>query len=71
MDRPQQKGLYDPRNEHDACGVGFVANIKNRKSHPVDEQGPQIQTNHQPHATTPPAPLLGDGAGTPNQRPDT
>ena len=39
MDRPQQKGLYDPRNEHDACGVGFVANIKNRKSHAIVEQG--------------------------------
>ena len=30
MDRPQQEGLYDPGIEHDACGVGFVVNIKNR-----------------------------------------
>ena len=32
--KPHQ-GLYDPRHEHDACGVGFVANIKGRKSHEV------------------------------------
>ena len=31
----RDKGLYDPRNEHDACGVGFVANIKGRKSHDI------------------------------------
>ena len=42
MDGPQQEGLYDPRNEHDACGVGFVVNIKNRKSHAIVEQGLQI-----------------------------
>ena len=33
MGLPAKQGLYDPRNEHDACGVGFVANIKGRKSH--------------------------------------
>ena len=30
---PQKQGLYDPRNEHDACGVGFIVNIKGRKTH--------------------------------------
>ena len=29
---PERQGLYDPRNEHDACGMGFVANIKGEKS---------------------------------------
>ena len=32
---PPKQGLYDPRNEHDACGIGFLANIKNRKSHDI------------------------------------
>ena len=35
LEAPERQGLYDPRNEHDACGVGFVANIKGRKSHEV------------------------------------
>ena len=35
MGSPAGPGLYDPRNEHDACGVGFVANIKGRKSHDI------------------------------------
>jgi len=36
---PPAQGLYDPANEHDACGVGFVANIKGRKSHAIIENG--------------------------------
>ena len=36
---PPKQGLYDPRNEHDSCGVGFVANIKGRKSHEVVTAG--------------------------------
>ena len=35
MGLPPKQGLYDPRNEHDACGVGFVANIKGGKSHEI------------------------------------
>ena len=35
MDLPEKQGLYDPRNEHDSCGVGFVADIKGRKSHAI------------------------------------
>ena len=31
--RNKKEGLYDPRNEHDACGLGFIANIKGKKSH--------------------------------------
>ncbi|WP_099221892.1 glutamate synthase large subunit [Listeria costaricensis] len=36
---PKKHGLYDPRNEHDACGIGFVANIKHRATHKIVEQG--------------------------------
>ncbi len=39
---PQQQGLYDPRQEHDACGVGFVAHIKGDRSHDIVRQGLQI-----------------------------
>ena len=35
MGLPGRQGLYDPRNEHDSCGIGFVANIKGRKSHDI------------------------------------
>ena len=36
---PCEQGLYHPDREHDACGVGFVANIKGAKSHAIVEQG--------------------------------
>ena len=36
---PKAQGLYDPRNEHDACGVGFVANMKGVKSHQIVKDG--------------------------------
>ena len=39
------KGLYNPRNEHDACGIGFVANIKNKKSHQIIKDGLSILEN--------------------------
>ena len=42
---PAQQGLYDPRNEHDACGVGFVAHIKGQASHDRVSQGLQILEN--------------------------
>ena len=45
MGAPGRQGLYDPRNEHDACGVGFVANIKGRKSHEVVSAGLEILIN--------------------------
>jgi glutamate synthase (NADPH/NADH) large chain len=35
MQEVLKQGLYDPKNEHDACGVGFVVNIKGRKSHDI------------------------------------
>ena len=36
---PNAQGLYDPANEHDNCGIGFVAHIKGQKSHDIIERG--------------------------------
>ncbi|MDX9997440.1 MAG: glutamate synthase large subunit [Phenylobacterium sp.] len=70
MGLPQQQGLYDPRNEHDACGVGFVANIKGKKSHEVIESGLQILVNLDHRGAVGADPLVGDGAGILIQIPD-
>src|SRR5690242_3353452 len=64
------RGLYDPRNEHDACGVGFVANIKGRKSHDIIERGLQILVNLDHRGAVGADPLMGDGAGCMIQTPD-
>src|ERR1039457_3199311 len=42
---PPAQGLYDPRGEHDACGIGFVANIKGQKSHDIIVKGIQVLIN--------------------------
>jgi glutamate synthase (NADPH/NADH) large chain len=70
MDIPSRQGLYDPAQEHDACGVGFVAHIKNRKSHAIVKQGLQILENLTHRGATGYDPLLGDGAGILIQLPD-
>ena len=67
---PQLQGLYDPTNEHDACGVGFVAHIQNQKSHSIVEQGLLILKNLEHRGATGYDPLLGDGAGILIQIPD-
>lgn len=67
---PQRQGLYDPIREHDACGVGFVAHIKNCKSHAIVKQGLQILSNLEHRGATGYDPLLGDGAGILLQLPD-
>ena len=64
------QGLYDPRNEHDACGVGFVAHVKGKKSHSIIEQGLKILDNLSHRGATGYDPLLGDGAGILIQLPD-
>jgi len=61
--RPGAQGLYDPQNEHDACGVGFIAHIKGRKSHAIVEQGLQILKNLTHRGAVGADPLAGDGAG--------
>ena len=42
---PRAQGLYDPANEHDNCGVGFIANIKGKKSHNIVTRGIDILCN--------------------------
>ena len=64
------QGLYDPANEHDACGVGFVAHIKGEKSHRIVEQGLQILNNLDHRGAVGADPLMGDGAGILIQMPD-
>ena len=70
MDMPQRQGLYDPANEHDACGVGFVANIKGAKSHDIIRRGLQILVNLDHRGAVGADPLVGDGAGCLIQIPD-
>ena len=70
MGLPRRQGLYDPRNEHDACGIGFVVNIRNRKSHRIIEQGLQILENLTHRGAVGADPLAGDGAGILIQMPD-
>jgi len=60
---PGRTGLYDPRNEHDACGVGFIAHMKNEKSHSIIEKGLQILQNLTHRGAVGADPLMGDGAG--------
>ena len=67
---PERQGLYDPANEHDACGVGFVAHIKGRKSHSIVQQGLQILKNLDHRGAVGADPLMGDGAGILIQIPD-
>jgi glutamate synthase (NADPH/NADH) large chain len=65
-----RQGLYDPANEHDSCGVGFVANIKGRKSHEVIGAGLKILVNLDHRGAVGADPLVGDGAGILIQIPD-
>ncbi|HJV59912.1 MAG TPA: hypothetical protein VJ743_03145, partial [Albitalea sp.] len=58
-----QRGLYDPANEHDACGVGFVAHIKGGKAHSIIEQGLKILENLDHRGAVGADKLMGDGAG--------
>jgi glutamate synthase (NADPH) large chain len=67
---PVKQGLYNPSNEHDACGVGFVAHIKGIKSHKIVQQGLELLTNLTHRGATGYDPKLGDGAGLLMQLPD-
>ncbi|MBL28443.1 MAG: glutamate synthase large subunit [Rhodospirillaceae bacterium] len=70
MALPGKQGLYDPNNEHDSCGVGFVANIKNRKSHEIVRNGLQILVNLDHRGAVGADPKAGDGSGILIQMPD-
>jgi glutamate synthase (NADPH/NADH) large chain len=67
---PERQGLYDPVHEHDACGVGFVVNIKGVASHTIIEQGLQILANLTHRGACGCDPLTGDGSGILTQMPD-
>ncbi|MEL6967634.1 MAG: glutamate synthase central domain-containing protein, partial [Pseudomonadota bacterium] len=64
-------GLYDPANEHDACGLGFIANMKGKKSHKIVRDGLRILENLEHRGATGADPLMGDGAGMLVQIPHT
>ncbi|MDB4977667.1 MAG: Glutamate synthase large chain [Myxococcaceae bacterium] len=66
-----EKGLYRPQTEHDACGVGFVANIKGVRSHAIVEQALQVLVNLEHRGATGSDPLTSDGAGILFQLPFT
>ncbi|MBH1970867.1 MAG: glutamate synthase large subunit [Moraxellaceae bacterium] len=68
---PKRQGMYDPANEHDACGVGFIAHIKGQKSHSIIEQGLLILKNLDHRGAVGADALMGDGAGILIQLPDT
>mgnify|MGYP000103168199 CR=1 FL=1 len=70
MGRLLPHGLYDPGNEHDACGVGMVAHIRGGKSHAIVEQALEILANLDHRGAVGADPLLSDGAGILLQIPD-
>ena len=65
-----KQGLYDPAHEHDACGVGFVVDIKGRKSHAIVRQALQVLINLLHRGACGCEPNTGDGAGILLQMPD-
>ena len=60
---PPPQGLYDPALDKDACGVGFIADIKGRKSHLIVEDGLRILCNLEHRGAVGADPRMGDGAG--------
>lgn len=68
--RPAPQGLYDPRNEHDACGVGFVASLTGEANHTLVDQALTVLRNLEHRGATGSEPDSGDGAGILSQVPD-
>ena len=60
---PLKQGLYDPQFEHDACGLGFVVNMKGKKSHQLVSDALQILVNLDHRGAVGCEPNTGDGAG--------
>jgi glutamate synthase (NADPH/NADH) large chain len=67
---PEKQGLYDPANEHDSCGVGFIANIKGEKSNAIVRDGLLMLANLDHRGARGADPLVGDGSGCLIQTPD-
>ncbi|MGA8363443.1 MAG: glutamate synthase large subunit [Solirubrobacteraceae bacterium] len=70
MQPPKAVGLYDPRFEHDACGVGMVARLDNTPTHEVVERGIAALKNLEHRGASGADPCTGDGAGILMQMPD-
>ncbi|MFZ0544824.1 MAG: hypothetical protein WAM60_05275, partial [Candidatus Promineifilaceae bacterium] len=68
---PVQQGLYDPRYEHDACGIGFVVNVQGNKSHQIIRQALTVLKNLSHRGATGAEVNTGDGAGILLQIPHT
>ncbi|MDX2307136.1 MAG: glutamate synthase large subunit [Hyphomicrobium sp.] len=62
-ERPERQGLFDPNFERDACGVGFIADMKGKKSHRIVEDALRILENLEHRGAVGADPLSGDGAG--------
>jgi glutamate synthase domain-containing protein 1 len=60
---PQKQGLYNPRNEHDACGIGFVAHIKGKPTHEIVRQALNVLCNLNHRGGQGCETNTGDGAG--------
>ncbi|NUS56436.1 MAG: glutamate synthase subunit alpha, partial [Streptomycetaceae bacterium] len=67
---PAAQGLYDPKNEHDACGVGFVATLTGEPSHDIVQQALTVLRNMEHRGATGAEADTGDGAGILTQIPD-
>lgn len=68
-DAPQAQGLYLPQNEHDNCGIGFVAHIKGQKSHDIVKRGLEVLVNMDHRGARGADGKTGDGAGILTQIP--
>ncbi len=68
---PHKQGLYDPQYEHDACGVGFVVNVKGKKSHQIVDQALTVLLNLRHRGACGCESNTGDGAGILLQIPHT
>jgi len=66
---PAKQGLYDPRFEHDACGIGFVAHIEGKRSHTVVQMALEALGNHEHRGALADDRKTGDGAGLLTQLP--
>ncbi|MDX6558957.1 MAG: glutamate synthase large chain, partial [Blastocatellia bacterium] len=60
---PRKQGLYDPLNEHESCGLGFVVDVKGRRSRRIVEQAIQVLLNLEHRGACGCEPNTGDGAG--------
>ena len=60
---PKKQGMYNPSNEHDSCGVGFIVDIQNRRSHSIIEKALSMLCNLEHRGAVGADPKAGDGSG--------